>query len=92
MKKLASLALLNTIALDTYGFGQASDGNVVGTVLDQTGAGVPNANVELSNDATGVKNAIKSGLFRADSFGNVLVGTYTITVTAQEFTTAFPSI
>ncbi len=46
MKKLALLALLSAIALAPYGFGQVSDGNVVGTVLDPTGAGVPSANVE----------------------------------------------
>jgi hypothetical protein len=88
MKKLALLALISAIALAPYGFGQASDGNVVGTVLDQTGAGVPNANVELSNDATGIKNTTKTDSSGGYRFGNLLVGTYTITVTAQGFTTA----
>ena len=40
--------------------GQTIDGNVVGTVLDATGASIPNASVELVNAATGVKSTAKT--------------------------------
>jgi len=36
---------------------QATDGNLVGTVVDQTGASIPLATVETTNIATGVKAA-----------------------------------
>ena len=38
-------------------FGQAQDGNLVGSILDPTGAAVANAKVEAENAATGVKAA-----------------------------------
>src|SRR5215468_3546149 len=62
--------------------GQVSDGNIVGTVLDATGAAVPNAAVELRNTATAVRTDA-DGSYR---FGNVPIGDYTIVVTASGFT------
>ena len=68
-------------------FGQASDGNITGTVLDASGAAVPNANVQLENSATGVKLATKTDNSGAYRFGNVLIGRYSVTVSASGFTT-----
>src|SRR6266478_6061823 len=68
-------------------FGQTSDGNIVGTVLDASGAAIPGAKVELANVDTGVKastNTDETGGYR---FGNVLVGRYNVTVSATGFTT-----
>src|SRR5258708_25188268 len=88
MKTLVfTMLLLCSIIFAPRSFGQASDGNIVGTVLDATGAVVSNANVELANVATGVKNTARTDSNGAYRFGNVLVGTYAITVTAQGFTT-----
>jgi hypothetical protein len=67
---------------------QTNDGNLLGTVSDATGAAVPGAGVELENTATGVKASAKTdaaGLYR---FNNVLIGNYTVTVSATGFTTA----
>ena len=47
---LLAIATITTPALP-----QASDGNIVGTVTDQSGAGIPNATVDLVNSATNVK-------------------------------------
>jgi hypothetical protein len=83
---LAVLALVCLAA--TAGFGQVADGNIIGTVLDASGAAVPNANVTLENIATGVKTSAKSdenGLYR---FNNVLIGRYTVTISAAGFSTA----
>jgi hypothetical protein len=66
---------------------QAISGDVVGTVLDKSGASVPNAAILAENVATGVKTSTTSngqGEFR---FGNLPVGTYTIRVSASGFST-----
>src|SRR5438477_10329495 len=63
-------------------FGQAADGNLVGSILDATGAAVPNAKVDAENIATGVKATTTtdaSGVYR---FNNLLVGTYKISASA----------
>src|ERR1700690_4233882 len=86
MKTLWVALLLSVFAVVPAVFGQASDGNILGSVLDSSGAGVPNANVELKNDATGVLSAVKTDSSGSYRFGNVLVGDYTITVTASGFT------
>jgi hypothetical protein len=69
-------------------YGQASDGNLTGVVLDASGAAVPNAAVQLENVVTGVKVSTKTdanGLYRV---GNLPVGRYNLTVSAGGFTTA----
>jgi hypothetical protein len=81
--KIAALALF---AL-SHAFGQATDGNISGTILDASGAGVPNATVTAQSLGTSVKATAK-----ADSGGNyrmehLLVGLYSITATATGFTT-----
>src|SRR6266404_1417560 len=66
---------------------QAISGDVIGTVLDKSGASVPNAAILAENVATGVKTSTTSngqGEFR---FGNLPVGTYTIKVSASGFST-----
>lgn len=67
--------------------GQAISGDIVGTVVDKTGAAVPGASIEVDNVATGVKASATSrdqGDFR---FGNLPVGTYTIRVMKPSFAT-----
>jgi hypothetical protein len=69
-------------------YSQATDGNVVGTITDSTGAGVPNANVEVENMATGLKLTGRStdeGVYR---FNNLLVGRYKVTASAPGFAPA----
>src|SRR5262245_61915 len=69
-------------------FGQATDGNIVGTVLDASGATVPNATLELENLATGARfttHSDQNGLYR---FNNIPIGTYRITATAGGFNKA----
>jgi hypothetical protein len=71
----------------TAGLGQVADGNIVGTILDASGAAVPNADVTLENVATGVKSSAKTdenGLYR---FNNILIGRYSVTVAATGFST-----
>ena len=65
---------------------QAADGNLVGTVTDQTSAAVPNATVEITNTATGVKSTTTSGGDGQYRFNNVPVGGYDIKITHAGFT------
>jgi hypothetical protein len=69
-------------------FGQASDGNITGTVLDASGSAIPNATVQLENTATGVKLTTKTDSTGSYRFGNVLIGRYNVTVSASGFTTS----
>jgi hypothetical protein len=48
-------------------FGQGNTGSILGTVFDQTGAVVPNANITVSNARTGVRSSTTT-----DSLGNYL--------------------
>ena len=66
-------------------FGQATDSNLVGTVMDASGAAVQNATIEIQNVATGVKYTTKSGTDGQYRFNNVPVGQYNITATAPGF-------
>src|SRR5437870_12726492 len=66
-------------------FGQTIDGNLTGSVLDPTGASVPNATVTVTNTATGVKHFTKTdvdGLYRLN---NLLVGDFNVMVAASGF-------
>ena len=66
--------------------GQTIDGNLTGTIVDPTGATVPNALVEVTNTATGIKMSTRTGIDGLYRFNNVPVGNYDINVTASGFT------
>lgn len=82
------LALLSLMALGSgLAFGQAISGNIVGTVVDSSGAVVTNASVEATNVGTGVTTAAKTGASGGYRFDNLPIGTYKITVKASGFRT-----
>src|SRR5437762_12868673 len=66
---------------------QAISGDIVGTVVDKTGASVPSATVEVENVATGVKTHATANDVGEFRFGNLPVGTYTLRVSKASFTT-----
>lgn len=66
-------------------FGQASDGNLVGTVTDSSGAAIVNAAVELTNTQTGIKATTKTDAQGVYRFNNILVGTYTLVTSMTGF-------
>ncbi len=68
-------------------FGQAIDGNVVGTITDSSGAAVVGAEVTATNIATGVVATGKTGSSGDYRFDHLLVGTYRITVKMTGFKT-----
>ena len=74
--------------MTTLVFGQATDGNMVGTIMDATGAAVPGATVTITNTATGIKYVSKSGSLGEYRFNNVPSGSYDVSATASGFSTA----
>src|SRR5690349_9239845 len=82
------LALLALVAL-TYvvSYGQAVSGDLVGLVVDKSGAVVPNATIEAVNEATNVKATTTSNVSGEYRFSNLLPGTYDVTATAKGFAT-----
>ena len=69
-------------------FGQTTDGNIVGSVSDSTGAVVPDASVTAVNAATGVKMQATTGANGLFRFNNLPVGAWNITVKKPGFADA----
>lgn len=68
-------------------FGQVDEGSVTGTVLDPTGAVVPNAHVTLRNKDVGLTFETNTSTGGDYIFSPVRIGNYSITVTAPGFAT-----
>jgi len=83
------LVLAACLMAATLVFGQATDSNLVGTVLDSSGAAVSGATVTLTNKSTGVKVTTGTGTSGDYRFNNVPVGSnYEVAATAKGFTSA----
>jgi Carboxypeptidase regulatory-like domain/TonB dependent receptor len=79
------IATLTMALLAGVTFAQTTSGDLVGTVRDPSGAIVSNANVTVTNEATGVAVAVttgSSGEFRAP---NLLPGQYDLAVSSSGF-------
>src|SRR5260370_21463675 len=79
----AVLALTGVFSLNA----QATDGNLVGVVVDQMGASIPGATVEITNTATSVKAATTTRMDGAYRFNNLLAGSYDLRASRTGFTT-----
>src|SRR5215472_16349294 len=88
MKTLITLALILLLTSVPAAFGQATDANLVGAVVDASGAAVPNTNIEITNEATGVKFTSRSGAAGEYRFNNLPIGMYDLTATAGGFATS----
>ena len=64
---------------------QVISGDVVGTILDKSGAAVPNAGVEALAVDTGVKYATQANENGEYRFNNLPIGTYNVTASATNF-------
>ncbi|HKT10513.1 MAG TPA: carboxypeptidase-like regulatory domain-containing protein [Terriglobia bacterium] len=64
---------------------QVDMGSIQGTVLDQSGAVVPNAKVSLTNEATSLTVTTKSNGSGAFIFTPIRIGTYTVSAEAPGF-------
>jgi hypothetical protein len=67
-------------------FAQAVDSQrITGTITDQTGAAVPQADIVVTNEATGVSRTVKSNGDGNYTVLNLPVGVYTVTTTMTGF-------
>src|ERR1700756_1556976 len=64
---------------------QTVQGVITGTIMDPTGAVVPNATVTLTNDATNLSQVTTTGADGSYRFSLVPPGTYTVDVKAANF-------
>jgi hypothetical protein len=69
----------------TFTFAQTTSGDLVGTVKDPSGAIIPNANVTVTNEATGVAVSMKSGSAGEFRASNLLPGQYDLAVSSAGF-------
>lgn len=84
--KLLVLALV--LLASAVAFGQAISGDVIGTVLDKSGAVVSGAVVTAVNQGTGVTLTATTSSTGEYRFGNLPIGKYNITANAKGFGTA----
>jgi hypothetical protein len=77
--------LLCLLSIAPPAFGQGISGRVIGTVVDHSGAVVPNADIAATNQDTGISAKVSTnsvGQYRID---NLPPGNYTIALVAQGF-------
>ena len=88
MKNFAIAVLMVSDEFGRLSYGQTIDANLVGTVVDASGAAVPNANVEIQHLSTGVKTGTKTNVDGQYRLNNIPIGLYNVTATASGFATA----
>jgi len=80
------IAVVMLFALATaVGWGQSTQGSILGTVKDSSGAIVPNASVTLTNVDTGVVRTATAGSSGDYQFLDVIPAKYDVEVTAPGF-------
>src|SRR3989442_6408833 len=83
-----ALALVCLIALPSVNLiGQTISGNLVGTVIDSTGAAIANADVEITNLGTSVTNRTKTNGSGEYRLADLIPGSYRVTAKASGFKT-----
>jgi Carboxypeptidase regulatory-like domain len=87
VRRLLLICVGLTFALAGLARAQVISGDIVGTVSDKSGASIPNATITAENVATGVKTTTNSDDRGEYRFANLLVGKYTIRVSAPNFAT-----
>lgn len=87
IKALFAFSFLAVLLLGTSlaAFGQATSGNIAGTVVDRSGAAIPNANITTTNVATGVSATVKANSVGQFLIQNLLPGNYNVTGSAAGF-------
>jgi nucleoside 2-deoxyribosyltransferase len=80
-------ALVLALAISGQVSAQVISGDLVGTVLDKTGAAVPGARVEAANSETGVKYETVANSAGEYRFNNLPVGTYSVSASTANFAT-----
>jgi len=90
-KRIAWLLIFGTLLSLLYPsvhlLAQEAGGTISGTVVDPSGAAVPNAEITIVNLATGVKRTVKTNSAGFFSAPNLLPGTYDVSISATGFST-----
>jgi hypothetical protein len=81
----AAFILVFCLALGLYAYAQSGGGSISGTVLDPSGAVVPNATVEIHNPVSAFDRSTTTDSSGKFSFPNVPFNPYHMTVTAAGF-------
>ncbi|MGC9970269.1 MAG: TonB-dependent receptor [Bryobacteraceae bacterium] len=82
------LFLMVVLALASLALAQSISGDLVGTIYDPTGAGIPGATITATNIATGITATTTSTSTGQYRLGNLAVGAYKLTVSATGFAKA----
>ena len=80
-------ALVLGLAISGQVSAQVISGDLVGTVLDKTGAVVPGARVEATKIDTGVKYETKANETGEYRFNNLPIGVYNVSASTANFAT-----
>jgi len=90
-RKFWTVLSVMALMLGLVAVGQVSaqiiSGDLVGTILDKTGAVVPGASVEAVNVETGVKYTTKANDLGEYRISNLPVGTYNVSASSTSFAT-----
>jgi hypothetical protein len=90
-RKFWTVLSVMALMLGLVAVGQVSaqiiSGDLVGTILDKTGAVVPGASVEAVNVETGVKYTTKANDLGEYRISNLPVGTYNVSASSSSFAT-----
>jgi hypothetical protein len=79
--------LLALVAVPNLVFGQGANATLLGTVTDVSGAVVPNASVQVTNVATGVRQNVTTDSQGRYSVVDLIVGNYEVQASAMGFQT-----
>ena len=80
-------AVVLGLAVSSHVAAQVISGDLVGTILDKTGAVVPGSRIEATKNDTGVKYETKSNETGEYRFSNLPVGVYNVTASNENFAT-----
>ena len=78
-------SLMASLVLPAFASAQRLDGTLRVTVADSTGAGIADAKVMVTNEATNVSIMTTASSAATYVFPNLLVGSYTVTVEKPGF-------
>ena len=87
MRKTIGILAIQCILISGFLFGQIIVSSIVGSVVDPSGALVPNAQIMVRNVKTGISVRATAGSDGAYSVPGLLAGTYEVTVSAAGFDT-----
>jgi outer membrane receptor protein involved in Fe transport len=88
LRILAAILLAIVVVLPNQLFGQTETGQISGTVMDPSGAMIPNATVTAKSSATGLTHTVQTSNGGTYSITDLLPGQYDVSATASGFSKA----